>query len=90
MTPGGVNFSLAYTIADPGNGEDVHVILNMENALLSFDLPTVTGRTWYRAVDTFLPAPNTFPSAGNEVAITTPTYWTNPKSVVILVSKAQG
>jgi isoamylase len=80
---------LAFTIADPGNGEDVHTILNLEDTSLSFDLPTVTDRNWYRAADTVLPSPNTFTPAGNEVAITTATYWANPQPVVILVSKAR-
>ena len=79
---------LAFTISDPGNGEDVHTILNMKDALLSFDLPNVTDRKWYRAADTFLPLPDTFTAAGKEVVISTATYWANPKSVVILVSKA--
>jgi isoamylase len=78
---------LAFTIADPGDGEDVHVILNMEDTSLDFELPSVTGRHWYRAADTSLPPPNTFAAAGNEVIITTVTYWASPKSVVVLVSK---
>ena len=78
---------LAFTIADPGNGEDIHAILNMEDATLPFDLPSVTGRSWYRAADTILPLPDTFALAGKELLITTPVYWANPKSIVILVSK---
>ena len=78
---------LAFTIADPGDGEDIHAILNMEDAALPFDLPSVAGRNWYRATDTILPPPETFASPGKEILITTPVYWANPKSVVILVSK---
>jgi len=78
---------LAFTIADPGNGEDLHVILNMEDAVLPFDLPSVAGRRWYRAADTILPAPDTFSQPGSEVLITTSAYSANPKSVVILVAK---
>ena len=40
------------------------------------------------AADAFHAPPNTFTPAGNEVAITSATYWANPKSIVILVSKA--
>jgi isoamylase len=78
---------LAFTIADPADGEDVHAILNMDDTSLEFELPSVTGRHWYRAADTILAPPNTFAAAGNEVAITTETYWASPKSVVVLVSK---
>jgi isoamylase len=79
---------LAFTIADPGDGEDVHVKLNMEDTSLDFELPSVTGRHWYRAADTILPPPNTFAAAGTEVIVTTVSYWASPKSVVVLVSKA--
>ena len=78
---------LAFTIADPGNGEDIHAILNMGDGPLPFELPSVTARGWYRAADTILPPPETFAPAGKEVLITKPVYWANPKSVVILVSK---
>jgi len=78
---------LAFTIADPGNGEDIHAILNMEEQSLPFQIPMVAGRQWFRAVDTFLPAPQTIAAVGTEVKITTVSYFANPKSVVILVSK---
>jgi hypothetical protein len=60
----------------------------MEDETLPFDLPSVKGRSWCRAADTILPPPDTFASPGKEILITTPVYWANSKSVVILVSKA--
>jgi isoamylase len=78
---------LAFTIADPGNGEDIHAILNMEDQALPFQIPVVAGRQWFRAVDTILPPPQTIALAGSEVKITTSAYFASPKSVVILVSK---
>jgi glycogen operon protein len=78
---------LAMTITDPGDGEDIFAIFNMEDESLPFQLPTVEGRRWYRSVDTILPAPNTMTAPGCEVLITTPSYYASGRSVVILVSK---
>jgi len=78
---------LAFTIADPGDGEDIHAILNMEDESLPFEIPTVPGRKWFRAIDTTLPSPLTLATAGTEVLITTAFYFAGPQSVVILVSK---
>ena len=78
---------LAFSLADPGTGEDIFCILNMEEAALPFQLPPVNGRSWYRAADTTLPSPQTFAAAGQEVLITTGNYYAAGRSVVILVSK---
>jgi len=78
---------LAFTIADQGAGEDLHVILNMEDSSLPFQLPDVVGRKWYRALDTILPPPDMFAAPGSEALINTTAYLAGPKSVVILVSK---
>jgi len=78
---------LAVTVADPGEGEDIHFILNMDEVPLAFELPEVEGRIWHRAVDTMLAAPETFACPDNEVPIATETYLAGARSVVILVSK---
>jgi glycogen operon protein len=78
---------LAVTVADPGDGEDVHFILNMEDTVLPFELPAVRGRAWHRAADTALAPPDTFAAPGTEVKITTPQYVLSGRSVVVLVSK---
>lgn len=78
---------LALTIADPGAGEDIHAIFNMEETALPFELPIVAGRRWFRAIDTVLPAPLTVAAEGTEVPITTPAYVASPRSAIVLVSK---
>lgn len=78
---------LALTIADPGAGEDIHAIFNMEETALPFQLPVIAGRRWFRAIDTVLPAPLTVAARGTEVLMTTPAYLASPKSVIVLVSK---
>lgn len=78
---------LALTIADPGEGEDIHAIFNMEQTPLTFELPNVEGRRWHRAVDTALPPPQTFVEPPDEVPVTKNSYYAAARSVVILVSK---
>jgi isoamylase len=78
---------LAITIADSNDGEDVHVIFNMEGSSLRFRLPSVIGRGWYRAVDTALAREPLWSAAGAEVRVEADTYDAGPGSVVVLVSK---
>jgi glycogen operon protein len=78
---------LSFTLGDPGDGEDIHVILNMESGAVPFQLPPVPGRRWYRAVDTALASPDDIADAGGEVLITTEEYLATSHSVVVLVSK---
>lgn len=78
---------LAMTVADSGDGEDLHIIFNMDDNALPFEMPTVAGRQWHRAIDTALAPPDTTAAPGGEVLITTPTYFSSAKSCVVLVSK---
>ena len=77
----------ACEFADPQNGEDIHAVFNMEETSLPFQIPTVVGRKWFRAVDTSIPAPHFLMQPGTEVQITADSYFASPRSVVILVSK---
>jgi glycogen operon protein len=78
---------LAVTIADPNEGEDVHVIFNMEGSSLRFKLPSVIGRVWYRALDTALAREPSWSAAGAEIRVDTDTYAAGAGAVVVLVSK---
>ena len=78
---------LAFTLGDPGDGEDIHVILNMESGAVPFQLPPVPGRRWYRAVDTALASPDDIADTGSEALITTEEYLATSHSVIVLVSK---
>ena len=78
---------LALTIADPGAGEDIFAIFNMDDRALTFQLPKVIGRTWHRAFDTALRAPTTWSAPGAEVPITGDAYFAAPRSVAVFVSK---
>ncbi len=49
---------LAFTLAATAEGEaDLHVLLNMSEASVEMELPDIPGRTWQRALDTWLPSP---------------------------------
>ena len=62
-------------------------MMNMYWEPLSFAIPPVPGRRWYRAVDTGLAAPEDIATTGQEVAIATEEYVVGGRSVVVLISK---
>ncbi|MFN8635324.1 MAG: glycogen debranching protein GlgX [Chloroflexota bacterium] len=78
---------LAYTMGGFANDADLHVMLNMDGASLPFELPTVPGRSWYRAVDTSQASPDDIAEDGEEVAITDSTYIVTGHSIVVLISR---
>ncbi len=79
---------LAFTLAGFGKEADVHVMLNMEDQDLDFELPILPGWSWLRAIDTSLASPDDVTDPGNEVPIRTgPNYRVNRRSAVVLVSR---
>jgi glycogen operon protein len=48
---------LSFTLGHPGDGADLHVVLNMDDQELEFEIPAVPGRAWRRVVDTAREAP---------------------------------
>jgi isoamylase len=68
---------LAFTLAD------VHVILNMDDLDLDFELPS---RTWRRAFDTSLPAPFDASEPGAEPVVDGAVYRARARSAVVLVA----
>lgn len=78
---------LSFTIGDQGDGEDIHVILNMDGQDLDFALPSVSSRHWVRAVDTARAAPDDIPWPESETPVTDVTYRATSHSVVIFVSR---
>ena len=79
--------ALAFTLAGVEQEPDIHVMMNMYWQPLEFELPSVTGRGWFRAVDTALLQPNDFSDPGTEVSISGSVYLVSARSVVVLVSK---
>lgn len=67
--------------------DDVVVLANASWEAVEMPLPV---GSWGRVVDTSLPAPDDICGFGDEVAITTDTYWLAPRSTVVLVSGVAG
>jgi len=59
----------------------------MDPGAVPFQLPSVPGRRWYRAVDTALASPDDCMDPGSEVLVETDEYLATSHSVVVLVSK---
>ncbi|MFN8522589.1 MAG: glycogen debranching protein GlgX [Chloroflexota bacterium] len=78
---------LAFTLGGFGGEADIHVMLNMDDCALEFDLPAVSGRAWHRAVDTSLASPGDIADQGREVPVAGPTYRVNGRSSVVLISR---
>jgi isoamylase len=74
-------------MGEPGDEEDIHVMMNMYWEPLEFEIPRLVERSWYRAVDTTLPSPQDITVAGEEVRVDADNYLVQGRSVVVLVSK---
>jgi glycogen operon protein len=81
--------TLAFTLGDEDDGDDVHVMLNAGWTDEEFELPVIEGRGWFRAVDTAQLSPNDISSEGAEPPVQDKTYRVEQRSVVVLVSKQQ-
>lgn len=79
--------ALALTLAGFGTEADIHVMLNMDSEGLDFEIPAVTGRRWYLAVDTAQPSPQDIFDPGNERAVSGQSIQVQGRSVVILLSR---
>jgi glycogen operon protein len=78
---------LAFTIAGAGGAEDVHAILNMESQQLSFALPSIAGRSWFKAVDTSERGPADIVPSGSEIPVTTGRLEVQGRTAVVLVAR---
>jgi glycogen operon protein len=72
---------LAFTL------DDVHVILNMDDQALDFELPPIERRGWRRAFDTSLASPDDAAEPGREAPVADGrVYRAAARSAVVLVS----
>ncbi len=75
---------LAFTLAANAEGEaDRHVLLNMSEASVQMELPRFEGRTWRRAVDTWLPSPRDILPPQEQTPFGESTYLVRSRSVVV-------
>ncbi|WP_232617890.1 hypothetical protein [Thermosipho africanus] len=68
---------------DAKEDNDIFVILNQWREPLTFTLPILHGKTWYRVVDTAKPSPYDFLDSPEQVGFV---YTAEPRSSVVLIS----
>ncbi|PMB49955.1 glycogen debranching enzyme [Fischerella thermalis CCMEE 5205] len=78
---------LAYTMGGFEGEADIHVMLNMYWEALDFEIPSITGREWYKIVDTAEPSPMDIMEQGKETIVSGNVCTVQGRSVVILISK---
>lgn len=87
---------LAFTVGgfvneDMQDDTDIHVMLNMDECALDFEVPPPMDRTWYRVVDTALPSPHdiaeNLANPGDEAMVVDSVYHVTSHSVVVLISR---
>jgi glycogen operon protein len=79
--------ALACTLGGEQGDPDLHVMMNMYWDNLDFELPTVAGRSWFRALDTSQPAPNDIADPGKESPAPGSSYTVQGRSIVVLVNR---
>lgn len=78
--------AVAFTLAGDGKELDIHVMMNMHWEPISFEIPPVKGRRWFRFADTSLPSPQDAADGDFKAPVSGSNYIVNDRSVVILVS----
>jgi len=79
--------ALSFTIGGKGKEEDLHVMINMYWEKLNFEIPSLNGRKWHVAIDTFKDSPDDIHETGNENICSVSEFTVFPRSIVALVSK---
>jgi isoamylase len=79
--------ALSFTMGADDDAEDLHVLLNMYVEPLTFDLPYLQERKWFRAIDTMLAPPDDIANLGAEPVISDSSYKAGPFSIVVFVSR---
>jgi glycogen operon protein len=78
---------LAFTLGGQNGDPDLHVMMNMFWEDLAFDLPTVPGRKWFRAIDTNQSSPLDIADPGAEAPVAGNTQTVSGRSIVVLVNR---
>jgi isoamylase len=78
---------LAYTLGGFEGESDLHAVLNMYWDALDFEVPVVSGRHWYRIVDTARPSPEDIVDTARQVPIDEGLVRVEGRSVLVLLSR---
>lgn len=78
---------LAFTLGGFNGAADLHVMINMYQEMLNFEIPPLRDRQWYRTVDTAQAYLFDITEPGQESLITDNIYPVARHSITILISK---
>jgi isoamylase len=79
---------LAYTLSGTDETEEhLHIMLNMSDRAVQMELPAVSGRNWYLAVDTSQPSPADIAAASDQPHVGENSYTMAPRSVAVLEAR---
>jgi isoamylase len=79
--------ALAVTLGGVDGDADIHVMLNMYWEPLDFQIPALSGRSWFKALDTAADPPDDIADPGGEIAVSDNVCSVQGRSIVALVSK---
>jgi isoamylase len=79
--------ALGMTLAGFNGEADIHVMLNMCSDTLDFEVAPLSGRQWFKAIDTAQPSPRDIAEPGSEPAFSGNFCPVRERSIVVLISK---
>jgi len=82
-----MGLALAMTLGAREEREDLHIMFNMYENPLDFELPKVPGKRWHNAVNTALASPYDIAEIGRETVCKYYHYKVKAHSIVVLVCK---
>ena len=78
---------LAFTIWGLSQDDDLHVMLNMGDRGLDFEVPALEESKWLKVIDTALPSPLDIAEPGKETAVPANMCSVEMHSVVVLICR---
>ncbi len=78
---------IAFTLGDFDGESDIHVMMNMYEGELDFEIPPIEDRKWFRTVDTAQNSPDDIAEPHREKPVTGSIYPVQGRSVVVLISR---
>ncbi|OEU48277.1 MAG: glycogen debranching enzyme, partial [Desulfobacterales bacterium S3730MH5] len=78
---------IAFTLGDFDGESDIHVMMNMYEGELDFEIPPIEDRKWFRTADTAQDSPEDIAEPDREKPVTSSIYPVQGRSVVVLISR---
>nr|VFJ43410.1 MAG: glycogen operon protein [Candidatus Kentron sp. DK]VFJ52884.1 MAG: glycogen operon protein [Candidatus Kentron sp. DK] len=75
-------------VTPDGESESIYIIMSAYDEALSFEIPSLKERSWYRIIDTAFDSPQDIVDSGQEERLDDQKrYWVQPRSMVVLIEK---